>query len=188
MPIQVPYQNQIDMFKSWHQTNTRKKGQKKAWSRFYFIFAKFWHFCEIKNVKEKPLHAMPQKKKIFEKWFYVKIFFLREKVGEPLLRNNLSKTKTCFLHLHSQPLPPNKEENIKSATIIKVQFTLGTLMDLNDQPLPSSIKQSTQQRGKQRKNKERGPKSKPQSKTQTESQRGKGTNYKVQSQGWALGD
>jgi hypothetical protein len=39
----------------------------------------------------------------------------------------------------------------------------------------------------ERKNKERGPKSKPQSKTQTESQRGTGTNYKVQSQGWALG-
>jgi hypothetical protein len=69
-----------------------------------------------------------------------------------------------------------------------VQFTLETLMDLNDEPLPSSIKQSTQPRGKERKNKERGPKSKPQSKTQTESQRGKGTNYKVQSQGWALGD
>jgi hypothetical protein len=45
---------------------------------------------------------------------------------------------------------------------------------INHEPLPSSIKQSTQQRGKERKGRtkrERGPKSKPQSKTQTESER-----------------
>ncbi len=85
-------------------------------------------------------------------------------------------------------LPPKQGRKYKEChKLIKVQFTLGTLMDLNNEPLPSSIKQSTQQRGKERKNKERererGPKLKPQSKTQTESQRGKGTNFKVQSQG-----
>jgi hypothetical protein len=39
------------------------------------------------------------------------LFFFIENAGEPLLRNNPSKTKTCFLH--GQPLPPNKEENMR---------------------------------------------------------------------------
>jgi hypothetical protein len=73
--------------------------------------------------------------------------------------------------------------------LIKVKFTLGTLMDLNDEPLPSSMKQSTQPRGKERKNEKReDPSRSHRAKPKQSRKGGKGTKYKVQFQGWALGD
>jgi hypothetical protein len=66
--------------------------------------------------------------------------------------------------------------------LIKVQFTLGALMDLNDEPLPSQAPlnkaPSKGEKGKEEQ-RERTQVKATQSKTQTESQRAKGTNYKV---------
>jgi hypothetical protein len=112
---------------------------------------------------------------------------LRENVGEPLhyLETISQKPKLAFCICMANQLPPKQGRKFKEChKLINVQFTLGTLMDLNDEPLPSSIKQSTQQRGKERKNKERerereDPSRSHRAKPKTESQRGKGTNYKV---------